>query len=360
MKIAFLGDIAFLGNYDKSSAQGVEKKLQYLKEHLAGYDCVIANLESPLTGRNASLVCKSMHLKADPCNVELLKYLGVTAVSLANNHIADYGVAGLSDTIRILDQAGIAWFGVGEKDWIFEQKDQKIAVSGYCCYSANGTHYGGKRGINPLTFETLKKQLERDKDRNAFSVFALHWGLEHTNYPAPEHARMIRTLLDGRSAVVCGHHPHIIQSMEKYQNSLIAYSLGNAVFDRCISKNKRVVVELNENNRIGFILGVEIQNDQIVGYQTDGFYIKNSGIEAYDIEPYLKHISEQFSHEIENSKHYKELRKEQFDKVIADKFGKHDLKWLCSRLNYYAIGARIAGTLRNRKYRKEMGKFIHE
>ena len=70
MRIAFLGDIAFLGQFDKKIHQDAEQRLKYLKEELSGYDYIIANLETPLTSRNSTMICKSMHLKSDPCNVE--------------------------------------------------------------------------------------------------------------------------------------------------------------------------------------------------------------------------------------------------------------------------------------------------
>ena len=358
MKIAFLGDIAFLGQFDKTQSGDVERRVCWLKDKLAGYDCVIANLESPLTARKRSLVCKSMHLKAAPCNVELLKYLNVTAVSLANNHIADFGLRGLRDTIKTLESAGIEWFGVGNKCFEMQCEDNSLCFSGFCCYSANGTHYEGKEGIHLCTYEHLEEQLERDEEKGMLSVVSLHWGMEHTNYPAYEHIKLMNTLLSSHSAIVAGHHPHIVQGVSKIGSSMVAYSLGNAIFDRCISINKKLVVKLNEDNRKGFIWGVTVENNQIIKEERVGFYIGQNGIETYDMEEKLNEISTAISN-ISNREEYERLRQEQFQKVIAAKFGKHNLKWLLSRLNYYAIGARVLGTLRSKKYKKEMDKFIN-
>lgn len=358
MKIAFLGDIAFLGEYDKSQSSGVEERLRWLRDTLAEYDCVIANLESPLTSRKSSLVCKSMHLKADPCNVELLKYLNITAVSLANNHIADFGLQGVQETIRTLESAGIEWFGAAGKCYEMRYEGSALCFSGFCCYSANGTHYEGKSGIHLCTYEHLKAQIKRDRERGMLPVISLHWGMEHTNYPAYEHINLMKTLLDQKPTIIAGHHPHIVQGISKVERSMVAYSLGNAVFDRCVSINKKLTVELNEDNRKGFIWGVTVENNQIAAEERIGFYIAQEGIRAYDIGKRLNEISNVIA-DIDDREEYEKMRREQFEKAITAKFGKHDLKWLIGRLNYYAVGARISGAIRNRKYRKEMDKFIN-
>ncbi len=358
MKIAFLGDIAFLGQFDKSKNSSAEKKLSFLKKELERFDYVVANLESPLTDRERTLVCKSMHLKAAPCNVDLLKYLNISAVSLANNHIADYGRKGLNDTIQILEKAGIGWFGIGNKSLELFIKGEKVNISGYCCYSSNGTHYGGKTGVNLLTLDELENQLKKDEANGAFSVMAVHWGMEHTNYPAYEHIKLAHNLLEKHTAVICGHHPHIVQGIERINTSIIAYSLGNAIFDTCVSKNGRLKVELNEDNRKGIIFGVDVEKGKIIDYEVSGFYIGNTGIEKWNMNEHISMISEKLT-QIDDAEQYEAMRMSQFQKVIESKFGKHDLKWLMSRMNYYAVGARILGTIRAQKYKKEAERFIN-
>lgn len=358
MKIAFLGDIAFLGQFDKSKSNDAAKRMEYLKDKLADCDYIVANLESPLTSSDRTVVCKSMHLKANPCNVDLLKYLNVSAVSLANNHIADYGKQGVAETIATLEQAKIQWFGIGDKCLDIEVKSEKISLSGFCCYSTNGTHYEGKNGIRLLTADNLERQLKKDKLDGRLSVISIHWGMEHTNYPAYEHICLMNRVLPEYSAIVAGHHPHVVQGISKIGNSLVAYSLGNAVFDTCISRNRKLVVELNENNRKGLMLSVMIENGRIIHYEPQGFYIGKKGIEPYNISEKIWTISHRLKN-VENAEEYEEVRKKQYSETITGKFGKHDLKWVFNRLNYYAVGAKVSGILRNRKYQKEVEKFIH-
>lgn len=361
MKIAFLGDIALVGQYDKKTNPDVSSQIAYLKKLLAQYDFVAANLESPLTDKTASFVCKSMHLRSEKENITVLKELGVDAVTLANNHILDFGRKGLEDTIDALETAGIGWYGVNGKTLLLEM-DEKICLSGFCCYSANGAGYtsaGRKEGINTLTLENVMSQVENDKKAGAVSVVSIHWGLEHTNYPAYEHIKLAEKIAQMNQTVIHGHHPHIVQGIQQKDNgSVIAYSLGNAVFDAVTSLNKKFRVEMNEQNRKALVLEVEIKDGRIAGYSYKGFYIGSNRIESLNIGREIELISKQIE-EISDIAGYEKMRMEQYKKVIQSKFGKHDMKWLMSRMNYYSIGAYITGRLRYTKYKKEAEKFIN-
>ena len=90
MKIALLGDVSLNGIYDITSSDLVYKRLEKIKKYVKDCDFAIANLESPLTRITKTRVCKGAYLRSDPSNVEVLKYLGITHVTLANNHIFDY------------------------------------------------------------------------------------------------------------------------------------------------------------------------------------------------------------------------------------------------------------------------------
>ena len=361
MKIAFLGDIALVGQYNEKKDFDVSKSIDYLKKLLAQYDFIVANLESPLTDKTTSFVCKSMHLRTKKENVRVLKELGVDAVTLANNHILDFGRKGLNDTINTLEAAGIGWYGVDGKT-LFLEMDEKICLSGFCCYSANGTGYidaKRKNGINALTLEKAMSQLKNDKESGAVSIVSIHWGLEHTNYPAYEHIKLAEKIAQMNQAVIHGHHPHIIQGIQRKDNgSIVAYSLGNAIFDTVVSLNNKFSVEMNEQNRKALVLDVEIKDGRIARYSYKGFYIGKREIEGLDIGEDMELISKQIDR-ISNITDYQNMRMEQYKKVIQSKFGNHDIKWLMSRMNYYSIGAYITGRLRNKKYEKEAEKFIN-
>lgn len=359
MKVAFLGDIAFIGKYDLIQNKKVKEKLKTLSDKLKDYDYVIANLESPLTEATKTLVCKSMHLRSSIKNVELLEYLNIDAVSLANNHVYDFGMFGLDDTIKILDKNNIDWFGVEKKDVTKKIKGEKFSLSGFNCYSTNGSGYRKRnkfKGVNPLVYEDIIEQLEKDKKNEAFSIMSLHWGDEHTNYPRIEHIELAKKIVAKKDVIIHGHHPHVIQGVQKHENSVVAYSLGNFLFDDCVSLNGKFVLKQTEENKKAFILEVEIENGIIINISNIGFKETDEGFEFFDIDDKIMEISKRLD-DIISIEEYEKLRLDQINKVRAKKFGKRNFNWLISRLNYYSIGARISSEFRKLKYKKVAKNF---
>lgn len=360
MKIAFLGDIALIGKYDITKNAYVKDRLKSLAMQLAEYDYVIGNLESPLTDEGKTMVCKSMHLKSPTVNVGLLKYLHIDAVSLANNHSYDYGRKGLIETIRTLDNSGICWFGVNGVNLVKEINGEKISISGFACYSTNGSGYSSDsnvEGINPLTYDNVMLQLDIDRDNEAFSIMSFHWGEEHTNYPSFEHICLAKKITKHKDVVICGHHPHIVQGVKKEDNSIIAYSLGNFLFDDCVSIAGGLSLKQNLNNKKTFILEVELANGSIIDQRCQGVRDEEHGLILFDIQGELNDISGPFE-KIDSIEKYEKKRRSQINKVRQEKFGRRDFKWLKSRLNYYSVGAFIATKLRRKKYIAESKKFL--
>ncbi len=356
MKIALLGDIALVGQFGDN--KDLDRKLGYLKNLLDGYDYVIANLESPLTNRRKTMIPKSMHLRTDVQNIDILKYLGVRAVTLANNHSYDYGRKGLEETCACLTEVGIKYYGIDGISIVESIKGEKISLSGFCCLSTNGMGYnkGYGNGINLLTRENVEKQIKKDIENSAMSIISVHCGIEHTNYPSLEHISLFNHVLNCNNAVIHGHHPHQIQGVIQQGNSLIAYSLGNAIFDSTTSLNGSFSVEMSEENRKSFILGVEIISGKVVDYNTVGFYIGDSGIIPYDISEELASLSSAIS-EIKDKEAYSRMRKSQYKAGINQKFGKHDFKWLKSRMNYNSIGAKVYSKIYKARYKRISNDF---
>lgn len=356
MKIAFLGDVALVGQFNDPI--DMDKKVGYLKFLVDECDFVVANLESPITTIKKTWIPKSMHLRTNPENIAFLKYIGIDAVTLANNHSNDYGRKGLDETVRCLDNAGIKYYGIDGVSICETIKGEKISLSGFCCLSTNGMGYrnGKGKGINTLTRQALENQINSDRKNAATSIISVHFGIEHTNYPSLEHISLFNHISDKNELIVHGHHPHQIQGVIKKGKSLIAYSLGNAVFDRTTSLNGSFSVEMNEDNRKSFVLVVEIKNGKIIGYETKGFYIEDGGIKPYDLTLEIENINEVIDG-IEDNETYNNLRKKQYQNGINQKFGNRDLKWLVSRMNYYSIGAKILSKIYKKMYEKVKSAF---
>ncbi|KDR94657.1 poly-gamma-glutamate synthesis protein (capsule biosynthesis protein) [Peptoclostridium litorale DSM 5388] len=347
MRIAFLGDIGFLGGYTFNNNGG--EKLKSIAKLLSSYDYVVGNLETPFTSKNQTVVPKSMHLKADKDNIELLKLLNVKAVTLGNNHICDYGIKGLEDTIAVLEKNNIDYFGVNNKNLRLKYNGNKISFSGFCCYSANGSNYinGKGVGINALTNKNITQQMESDEKDKYLSVLSLHWGDEHTNYPNKNQIQLSRKIAENKNIIIHGHHTHTIQGIEQIHGSLIAYSLGNFCFDDCTSPFvKNFTVKKNEDNKESYILSIEIENNSIVKYEAIGIYDSERGIVLKDNSRKIDLISREIKNY--NREEYEIMRSKQISDTRKEKFGKRDFKWLMSKMNYYSIGSRL-GTFLNAK-----------
>lgn len=350
MKIAFLGDIAFVGQYDLSKNPDAKELFCPMAEYLSGFDLVVANLESPFTKTEHSTACKAIHVKADPINIELLKYLNIGVVSLANNHIFDFGVKGYRDTVALLEQYGIGHFGVNEKTLSLQYENNRLSFYGYCCYTSNGRRYHSeakKDYIPPIEESKIQKQLQKPGE---LPVLSLHWGDENVSMPRYEHAEFARRLAGNCPYILHGHHPHVLQGAEVFENSLLAYSLGNFCFDEIPSRTVRGLKNtMSLNNRKGCVLSVEVENNQILGHEFRFFQWEKDGIlfaENPDFPEYCNSLNIQ---EPEYTrKRTKELAKN--SKLVSS--GKRDASWILKRLNYYYVGAFLSGMRNQNHYRK--------
>lgn len=355
MKIAILGDLALIGKYDCTQNKNCFERLKVVKSFISQFDYVIGNLESPLTDVTKTWIPKSMHLRSPRNNVEILKYLGIDAVSVANNHMYDYGKKGFLETLQTLDDNGIEWFGAKGKYLQLRDKEN-VNVSGFCCASTNGVHLGGietsKNFIHLLCKKNIEKQLQNDELEKTFSLVISHWGQEHTSYPSKKTINVAHQIAEMKSDLaIVAHHPHQIQGIEKYNGNIIAYSLGNFLFDDCVSINGRMRLMQTDANKKTFILILDIEQNHLKDIQVHGFIDDDSvGLLACDIESELNEISSKIK-DCGNPK-YEFLRKEQIANIQQKKFGKHDFRWVISRLNYYAVGAKIMTYINKLKYKK--------
>ncbi len=210
-------------------------------------DVFVVNLECPFTERGEK-IAKNFNFKARPELVAALAAGGVDVVSLANNHLVDYGPEGLFDTLSTLDTHGIASFGAGRtlsearKPAIVEHKGIRVAFLGY--------FFLGDRNIEPKEviatesqpgvaghFDDLEVMLAMvDADVRAAKQQAdhvlpfFHWGREGRGTIEPYQQQLARRAIDAGASAVLGSHPHVLQGVEVYKGAPIAYSLGNFVF----------------------------------------------------------------------------------------------------------------------------------
>lgn len=200
-------------------------------------EIVLANLEGPLTSRGKKAEKRYTFRSPSEKVAAALKTAGVNAVTLANNHMLDYGEEGLADTMQALDRAGIGHFGAGmdlpeaRAPYIATVGGVRIGMLGYsltfpeefwATESRAGTAFGRRQAIMEDVAE-LKKRVD-------LVLVSFHWGQEGKTVLRPYQEELAHSAIDAGADAVIGHHPHIAQAVEKYRGKAIIYSLGNFVF----------------------------------------------------------------------------------------------------------------------------------
>ena len=193
---------------------------------------VIANLEGPfIAGKEVKAIDKyKINLCAHPKCVNYLKELNIDHVSFANNHILDYKQT-LRETISVLDDEGINYFGTAERPYIeFYAAEMKVCIWGAVSYITGRTSNRYDK-INAFKPVRLLHQIEDYKQENpeVFLIVYLHWGYEFARFPQPADREWAFRAIDRGANIVAGVHPHEVQGIEKHKNGSIIYSLGNYI-----------------------------------------------------------------------------------------------------------------------------------
>jgi len=232
-----LGDRGVGAYLDRHGGQPVFEHVRPLLEtaHLA-----FVNLEGPVSDKGARATWKEYTFRARPALLDGLVSAGVDMVSLANNHVLDYGPAALIDAFARLERAGICYAGAG-KDIRQARAPAILATpAGTVAFFAFTNIIPGgfaatksSPGVNPVLPEAGQMQavIKTWSKRVDFVVVSFHWGTEYQFSPDPLQQQLAHQAVEAGADLILGHHPHVIQGLEIYQGSLIAYSLGDFLWD---------------------------------------------------------------------------------------------------------------------------------
>ncbi len=197
---------------------GYDYFFQNLREIFAGDDLTFLNLEGPISSKGTRQI-KQFAFYGDPEYVQMLSGSSVEAVTMANNHSDDYGPEAKEETQEVLDEAGIAWVE-GDKTAVYEANGIKVGLTGIYVLDDGMAR-------EPQVRETIASLKEQGAQ---VIVAAFHWGSENANYPDETQVALAHIAVDCGADLVVGHHPHVLQGIEKYKGKYIAYSLGNLCF----------------------------------------------------------------------------------------------------------------------------------
>lgn len=354
MKIALLGDIAPFGRYCLDLNQAVLSHFESLRSLLADHDLVVGNLETPFTLNERPYGWKSAHIKSHPINIRLLRYLGLTHVTLANNHIADFGPAAMMRTTSLLDEAEIEWFGLGGRQARIDRDGERIALHGVCSLNTNPSQLraGSENELNLLDVDDVAQQMDQNMSEGFFNILAVHSGQEHVHMPSEEDIRFARALSDRFDYVYYGHHPHVLQGVEARGNSAIFYSLGNLIFDDVHTPRdtKGPLISLSDANKTGAVATVEIVDGKLHDWRLTPTYLAEDrmlvGPEVDDFDQARHDTLLQDA----GSAAYRSRRMEAITEFLSERKAKRDLQWYLRRLNINFAGMILAARRNARAY----------
>lgn len=246
--ISFTGDFNLAEDWCTTDYMDTKQGLadcfsENLLETMQESDLVIMNNEFIYMeeGRSAALPGKDYTFRAEPEAVELLEVFGVDAVTLANNHVYDYGETGLLDTMQYLSEAGIPYVGAGadldeaSKILYYVANGRKIAIVAASqiektfqyTKEATETSAGVFKTLNPDKFLRVIEFADANSD---YVIVVPHWGTEGTLYPDASQRMLAEQFVRAGADVIVGGHPHRLQGATYVESVPVAYSLGNFWF----------------------------------------------------------------------------------------------------------------------------------
>lgn len=247
--LSFVGDIMLdrgvegkVKRYGKGDYAFLFENASFLKIP----DLMFANLEGPVSdrGRNVGSIYS---FRFDPVVFSVLKSAGFDVLSMANNHIGDWGMLALEDTLTLGMEHGFRMIGGG-----FGYEDARVPK----IHNVNGIDVGylafsdfGPQSIilTEKSGSTTAGVLSADDEHLPFIVsdaahlvdilvVSFHFGDEYEPLSNSRQQRQARLAIDSGAHIVAGHHPHVEQEVEEYKHGIIAYSLGNFIFDQNFSE----------------------------------------------------------------------------------------------------------------------------
>lgn len=235
-----------------------------LWEEMQSADILMLNNEFVYSSRGEPLAGKAYTFRAEPQRVGVVAQMGADVLSLANNHVYDYGEEALLDTLDVIEQAQIPYVGAGrnleeaKKPVYFIANGRKVAIvsatqierSMNYTKEATDDSAGVLKTLNPDKFLSVIQEADARSD---YVIAFVHWGTENTNHYEGDQAELGKKFVDAGADVIIGGHTHCLQGFDYYNGKPIIYSLGNFWFnDRTIDTGLSQVVIRTDSNEVEF------------------------------------------------------------------------------------------------------------
>jgi poly-gamma-glutamate capsule biosynthesis protein CapA/YwtB (metallophosphatase superfamily) len=283
--MTIVGDVMLGRRVASVSGDDPIRTLRPTAKRLASAEITAGNLEGTLSD-DGSPTQGGDSFSADPEIVDGLELAGFDLVSLANNHVGDYGQRALRQTLAELRDADLPYVGAGRdldearKPLVITRDGVRIGFLGTDSIGETPAATAERAGTNrlnmpprtgPLNSEQLDRvtgDIEKLSSRVDVVVVIPHWGTQYTHVPEASQRRAAKAFADAGADLVIGGHPHWVQGWETSGDSVIVHSLGNFVFD----------MDFQTKTMEGILVEIVLWGDQVkavepVPYELDSRFV---------------------------------------------------------------------------------------
>jgi hypothetical protein len=236
LRISAVGDISFEGpEADSPSLECFADVADRLRQA----DLAVANLECALTGTGRDGIPGKCTLRGSPAWAQVLMEAGVGLVTLANNHVMDFCREGLFETMEALRQAGIGFVGAGRNrdeacaPLILDIAQRRVAFLARSAVIVSAPTYAAENvpGVAFLDVDETLDAIRACRSRADLVILLVHWGIEEYSYPSLAQRTLAKRFVEAGAQLILGHHPHVLQGVERIGTGVAVYSMGNFAFD---------------------------------------------------------------------------------------------------------------------------------
>ena len=256
---------------------------------LRSADLSVVNLESPLSDRGELVFKSGSVFKGAKRHIKGLTSVPFDVVTLANNHVFDYGIDAFKDTMEILNNNHIQYTGAGMSieeactPLVIEVNDIKIAIVNFS-EGEDLTSAGEKPGVMGWDLPKVEDTIKALRPKVDFIIVISHCGIEYIPFPPPYVARAFKQIAEAGADIVIGHHPHVPQGIQFYNNIPIIYSIGNFIFYQQTDLKYR---------KLGYFVNLGLNKDSLVSLELIPYRINDLGVSSLK-EPELQTFREKF------------------------------------------------------------------
>jgi poly-gamma-glutamate capsule biosynthesis protein CapA/YwtB (metallophosphatase superfamily) len=226
-----------------SEAVDTKKILEHIRPYLMLADHTSVNLETAISlTKPKTPAPKNITFYSPPEILTALKWAGVDHLNIGNNHIYDYLEPSLNTTLSYLSASGMSYSGAGKNQQMAlmpyrtNLNSQDYAMLSYVGwpgrYTPNQIAQENKGGAAYGSWQNISSTVANEIKKQHAVIMQYHGGIEYSSEPTLHTEQLLKSTIDQGGDLIIGHHPHVSQGLELYGDKLIAYSLGNLVFDQ--------------------------------------------------------------------------------------------------------------------------------